>query len=185
MLCLALSSARYPIARGRILPHNAPYPGARLARRGDVFARDGRHAIVWWCPVAATAPILLLPIREQRAPYHRGDVLLTDLADMLALGCGGRDLMVRCAHPVRRPLGALGVEPGERAEGETAGSGKSRPRRRTRGTGAAAGDDGSAAPAASASSSSEQGSSEGGASKPRRRRRRGGANRGGGSESAA
>jgi superfamily II DNA/RNA helicase len=79
-----------------------------------------------------------------------------------------------------------GQHSGERTEGETAGSGTSRPRRRTRGTGAAATGEGSAAPAASASpSSSEQGSSEGGASKPRRRRRRGGAGRGGGSESAA
>jgi superfamily II DNA/RNA helicase len=67
------------------------------------------------------------------------------------------------------------------AEDGAAGSGKSRPRRRTRGTGAPTGDAASAPAAASA----EQSSSEGGASKPRRRRRRGGANRGGGSESAA
>ncbi|MCW2637574.1 MAG: box helicase domain protein [Blastococcus sp.] len=64
-------------------------------------------------------------------------------------------------------------------------AGKSRPRRRTRGTGTP-GSEGAAAPAASSEQgSSEPGSSEDGASKPRRRRRRGGANRGGGSESAA
>jgi hypothetical protein len=67
-------------------------------------------------------------------------------------------------------------------EGAPSGGGKSRPRRRTRGTGAAATDDASA-PAAPAAD--QQASSDGGTSKPRRRRRRGGANRGGGSESAA
>ena len=76
-----------------------------------------------------------------------------------------------------------GQHSGERAEGETAGSGKSRPRRRTRGTGAAAAGEGSAAPAARRRRSRAR--PRVALSKPRRRRRRGGANRGGGSESAA
>jgi superfamily II DNA/RNA helicase len=79
----------------------------------------------------------------------------------------------------RGPSGGRSAE--RSGDAETAGSDKSRPRRRTRNTGTPSGED-SAAPAAA--SSSETGSSEGGASKPRRRRRRGGANRGG-SESAA
>jgi superfamily II DNA/RNA helicase len=77
--------------------------------------------------------------------------------------------------------GPSGGRSGERA-GEAEGGGKSRPRRRTRGTGAASAQ-GESAPAAGETSSA--GAPEGGAPKPRRRRRRGGANRGGGSESAA
>jgi len=95
---------------------------------------------------------------------------------------GGRDSGGRADS--RGPRGGRSGERSGESPGETqtAGGGKSRPRRRTRGTGAPAAE-GSTAPAAS---SSEQGSSEGGASRPRRRRRRGSANRsGGGSESAA
>jgi superfamily II DNA/RNA helicase len=77
--------------------------------------------------------------------------------------------------------GPSGGRSGERS-GESEGGGKSRPRRRTRGTGAASAEGGTA-PAAGESSSA--GSPEGGAPKPRRRRHRGGAGRGGGSESAA
>jgi superfamily II DNA/RNA helicase len=76
--------------------------------------------------------------------------------------------------------GPAGGRTGERS-GDSDG-GKSRPRRRTRGTGAASAE-GEGAPASGEPSSA--GSPEGGAPKPRRRRRRGGANRGGGSESAA
>jgi superfamily II DNA/RNA helicase len=69
------------------------------------------------------------------------------------------------------------------ADGGTAASGKSRPRRRTRGAGQASGSE--PAPSAEGAPSSA-GGSEGGPGRPRRRRRRGGANRGGGgSESAA
>jgi len=76
--------------------------------------------------------------------------------------------------------GPAGGRTGERS-GDSDG-GKSRPRRRTRGTGATSAE-GESAPASGEPSSA--GSPEGGAPKPRRRRRRGGANRGGGSESAA
>jgi superfamily II DNA/RNA helicase len=76
--------------------------------------------------------------------------------------------------------GPAGGRTGERS-GDSDG-GKSRPRRRTLGTGAASAE-GESAPASGEPSSA--GSPEGGAPKPRRRRRRGGANRGGGSESAA
>jgi superfamily II DNA/RNA helicase len=77
--------------------------------------------------------------------------------------------------------GPAGGRTGERS-GDSDG-GKSRPRRRTRGTGAASAE-GESAPASGEPSSA--GSPEGGAPKPRRRRRRGGANRGGGgSESVA
>jgi superfamily II DNA/RNA helicase len=92
---------------------------------------------------------------------------------------GGRDSGGR--GDSRGPSGGRSGDhsgPGE-AEG-----GKSRPRRRTRGTGTPA-DQGETAPAASTGESSSEGSSEGAAPKPRRRRRRGGANRGGGAESAA
>jgi len=75
---------------------------------------------------------------------------------------------------------------GRSGDGEQpTGGGKSRPRRRTRGTGTAAAEGGAAPAAATGDARPSEGSSEGGATKPRRRRRRGGANRGGGSESAA
>jgi superfamily II DNA/RNA helicase len=71
---------------------------------------------------------------------------------------------------------------GRSGDGEQgAGGGRSRPRRRTRGTGGAPAAEGGTTPAAAS-----EAPSEGTAGKPRRRRRRGGANRGGGgSESAA
>jgi len=78
--------------------------------------------------------------------------------------------------------GPSGDRSGERSGESEGGGAKSRPRRRTRGTGSASAQDESA-PATGESSSA--GSPEGAAPKPRRRRRRGGANRGGGSESAA
>ena len=96
----------------------------------------------------------------------------------------------RPAHPGGRESGGRdsggrgpsGGRSGERS-GESEGGGKSRPRRRTRGTGSASAA-GESAPTSGESSSA--GSTDGGAPKPRRRRRRGGANRGGGgSESAA
>jgi superfamily II DNA/RNA helicase len=99
---------------------------------------------------------------------------------------GGRDSGGR--GDSRGPAGGRsGERSGERAgerSGEHDAGGKSRPRRRTRGTGTPA-TEGETAPAASTGDSPSEGSSEGAASKPRRRRRRGGANRGGGSESAA
>jgi superfamily II DNA/RNA helicase len=94
---------------------------------------------------------------------------------------GGRDAGDRDSGGRKDSRGPSGERSNERAaEGDPADGGSSRPRRRTRGTGAATAE-GSAASAAPAT----DGESEGGASKPRRRRRRGGANRGGGSESAA
>src|SRR3954466_4064507 len=87
--------------------------------------------------------------------------------------------------------GPSGGRQGERSvrsgEGEQ-GAGKSRPRRRTRGTGGAPAGDGQSAPASADASAerSVEGAGEGTVARPRRRRRRGGANRGGGgSESAA
>jgi superfamily II DNA/RNA helicase len=74
-----------------------------------------------------------------------------------------------------------GPSGGRSEDGGQAAGGKSRPRRRTRGTGTAAAD-GTTAPATTEGSTDGAGD---GSAKPRRRRRRGGANRGGGSESAA
>ena len=108
--------------------------------------------------------------RSQRTREGLEAETLEDLGET-----GKRNRPAQAGHGSRRPSGD------GPAEDRAAGSGKSRPRRRTRGTGATTGD-ASSAPAAAAA---EQAPSEGGASKPRRRRRRGGANRGGGSESAA
>jgi superfamily II DNA/RNA helicase len=95
---------------------------------------------------------------------------------------GGRESGGRDSGGRGDSRGPSGGRTAERS-GESEGSGKSRPRRRTRGAGTASAQSEST-PAAGESSSA--GSSEGGAPKPRRRRRRGGANRGGGgSESAA
>jgi superfamily II DNA/RNA helicase len=82
--------------------------------------------------------------------------------------------------------GRQGSGPGRQTEGEQpAGARKSRPRRRTRGGGAAAAT-GVDAPVAAAPSGAEGAEGAEGAATPRRRRRRrGGANRGGGAESAA
>jgi superfamily II DNA/RNA helicase len=103
---------------------------------------------------------------------------------------GGRDSRGRDSRGRGDSRGPSGDRSGERAgepSAERSGDGeggKSRPRRRTRGTAAAAAE-GSSPAGSSEQRPSAQGSSEDGAGKPRRRRRRGGANRGGGSESAA
>ena len=93
------------------MQHAPPLAGARPVVRGDVLARDGRHAIAWRQDVAHRL-LILLPIRRHNIPRHRGDVLIDDLADMLALGCGGRDMMVRCAHPIGRAPCELGTYTG-------------------------------------------------------------------------
>lgn len=97
----------------RPLQHAPPLAGARPAVRGDVLLRDGRHAILWRQDAAHPHRlVILLPIRRHNIPRHRGDVLIDDLADMLALGCGGRDMMIRCAHPVVWAPCELGVRVG-------------------------------------------------------------------------
>ncbi|TFV83248.1 DEAD/DEAH box helicase [Blastococcus sp. CT_GayMR16] len=96
---------------------------------------------------------------------------------------GGRDSGGRDSGGRGDSRGPSGGRTGERSSDSEAG-GKSRPRRRTRGTGTPSAD-GETSPAASTGDAPSEGSAEGGAAKPRRRRRRGGANRGGGSESAA
>jgi superfamily II DNA/RNA helicase len=123
--------------------------------------------------------------RSQRTREGLGAESLEDLGETgkrnRPTSSGGRDAGGR--GDSRGPSGGRQGERSSRSgEGEQAsGDGASRPRRRTRGTGAAAGE-GESAPAAP----SESAPSEGTATKPRRRRRRGGANRsGGGSESAA
>lgn len=96
------------------MQHVAPDLGARLAARGDVLAREGRHAVVW--RVDAAHPhrlVILLPIRRHNVPLHRGDVRVDDVADLIALGCGGRDMMVRAGHPVGWAPCALGVRVGQ------------------------------------------------------------------------
>jgi superfamily II DNA/RNA helicase len=94
---------------------------------------------------------------------------------------GGRDSGARGSS-----RGPGGGRSGDRSgQGESDGGGKSRPRRRTRGTGAASAEGGAAPAAAAGESRPSEGSTEGAPPRPRRRRRRGGANRGGGSESAA
>jgi superfamily II DNA/RNA helicase len=98
---------------------------------------------------------------------------------------GGRDSGGRDSGGRGDSRGPSGSRQGERStDGEQAGPGKSRPRRRTRGTGPAAEAGESTPAAAGPSEGSSDGSGEGGGSKPRRRRRRGGSGRGG-SESAA
>ena len=97
-------------------------------------------------------------------------------------GRGGRDSGGRDSGGRGDSRGPSGDRAGE---GGTAGSGKSRPRRRTRGSGQEATTEGAPRQSGEGGPSSSSGSSEGGPSRPRRRRRRGGANRGGGSESAA
>ncbi|HET6394649.1 MAG TPA: DEAD/DEAH box helicase [Blastococcus sp.] len=93
---------------------------------------------------------------------------------------GGRDSGGR--GDSRGPSGGRQGSPRSGDGEQGAEEGKSRPRRRTRGTGGASAGQGESAPAAAA----ESAPSDGTATKPRRRRRRGGANRGGGgSESAA
>jgi superfamily II DNA/RNA helicase len=122
--------------------------------------------------------------RSQRTREGLGAETLEDLGETgkrnRPTQSGGRDSGGRGDS-----RGPSGSRSGERSsEDGTADGGKSRPRRRTRGTGTPAAEgEGSDAPAASSGPS--EGSSEGTAGKPRRRRRRGGANRGGGSESAA
>jgi superfamily II DNA/RNA helicase len=99
---------------------------------------------------------------------------------------GGRDSGGRDSGGRGDSRGPAGGRSGERqADSGSTDAGKSRPRRRTRGTGTPDGEtQGSDAPAAS--SAAAEGSAAEGTGKPRRRRRRGGANRaGGGSESAA
>jgi superfamily II DNA/RNA helicase len=99
---------------------------------------------------------------------------------------GGRDSGGRDSGGRGDSRGPAGGRSGERqADSGSTDAGKSRPRRRTRGTGTPDGEtQGSDAPAAS--SAPAEGSAAEGTGKPRRRRRRGGANRaGGGSESAA
>ena len=73
-----------------------------------MYAREGRHAVVWRHG-AAQRLVVLLPVVRHNIPRHRGDVLLDSLADLAALGCAGRDLMIRCAHPIGRAPCALGV----------------------------------------------------------------------------
>ncbi|HZB20344.1 MAG TPA: ATP-dependent helicase, partial [Blastococcus sp.] len=93
---------------------------------------------------------------------------------------GGRDSGGR--GDSRGPSGGRQGSPRSGDGEQGTDGGKSRPRRRTRGTGGASAGQGESAPAAAADSAP----SDGAATKPRRRRRRGGANRGGGgSESAA
>jgi superfamily II DNA/RNA helicase len=96
---------------------------------------------------------------------------------------GGRDSGGRgdSRGPSDGRSGRFDGRSGRSGDGEQTTGGKSRPRRRTRGTGTVSGGAESTPAAAS-----EPAASEGTATKPRRRRRRGGANRGGGgSESAA
>jgi superfamily II DNA/RNA helicase len=94
---------------------------------------------------------------------------------------GGRDSGGRDSGGRGDSRGPSGGRSGERT-GESDGAGKSRPRRRTRGTGTPSAE---GETASSASDTSSEGPSDGAAPQPRRRRRRGGASRGGGSESAA
>jgi superfamily II DNA/RNA helicase len=120
--------------------------------------------------------------RSQRTREGLGAETLEDLGETgkrnRPAQSGGREPGGR--GDSRGPSGRQGETSGRSGDGEQ-GGGKSRPRRRTRGTGSAAGED-QAAPAAAA----ESAPSDGTATRPRRRRRRGGANRGGGgSESAA
>jgi len=121
--------------------------------------------------------------RSQRTREGLGAETLEDLGETgkrnRPTQSGGRDRGGR--GDSRGPSGGRqGETSGRSGDGEQ-GDGKSRPRRRTRGTGSTAGE-GQAAPAAA----TESAPSDGTATRPRRRRRRGGANRGGGgSESAA
>ena len=130
--------------------------------------------------------------RSQRTREGLGAETLEDLGETgkrnrpAAGGRGGRDSGGRDSGG--RDSGGRGDSRGpsgdRSGEGGTAGSGKSRPRRRTRGSGQGATTEGAPRPSGEGAPSPSSDSSEGGPSRPRRRRR-GGANRGGGSESAA
>lgn len=64
--------------------------------RGDVLSSAGRHGLVW--SMSETGAVLL-PIIRHNVPRHRADVTLDDLSDMIALGCGGTDMLIRCGSP--------------------------------------------------------------------------------------
>lgn len=82
---------------------HTPSSGARSVCCGDVLVRNGRFGVVWRVDAAASV-VVLLPIVRHNIPRHRGDVLLDDMAELMALGCGGRDMMVRAGHPIARRL---------------------------------------------------------------------------------
>ena len=90
------------------MQHAPSHQGARSYVRGDVLAHEGRAGVVWRMDGAG---LILLPVVRHNIPRHRGDVLL-DADELTALGVAGRDMMVRCAHPVRRRADQAGTRVG-------------------------------------------------------------------------
>ena len=69
--------------------------------QGDVVVSGNMHAVVW----RITGDMLtLLPIVSDGGLRYRGDEAITEISDLVQIGFGGLDLVVRVSEACRVPI---------------------------------------------------------------------------------